>query len=390
MGRELTALDEALSDADLDGFLFHSHRTSNQYYLSGFDAPDPFVSLYADGGVHLLVSGLEYGRATQSRAETVSRTSEYDARELEAEYGSLQGTARAIAAFLADRGVDGVLVQNEFPTGTADGLRDNGVTVRVDEEDVIADIRAGKTDTEIEHIRTAQRANEAAMERAETLLREATVDEGTLRHDGDPLTSERVSQEIEITLLRHGCALDDTIVASGADAADPHNRGSGPIEANVPIVVDIFPRDKDSKYHADMTRTFLKGEPGETVSEWYELTAEAKQAAFDVLEPGVTGREVHDAVCDVYEEADLPTLRSDDSTLTGFIHGTGHGIGLDVHEAPTVSLHGDTEFEPGHVVTIEPGLYDPEVGGIRIEDLVVVTEDGFENLTDYHHPFVLD
>jgi Xaa-Pro aminopeptidase len=390
MSRELSELEETLADADTGGFLFHGHEIANQYYLSGFDAPDPFVSLYADGGTHLLVSGLEYGRAqSESQAETVTRMAEYDARQLQSEYGRVEGTARMITAFLDEHGVDSVLVPTDFPAGTADGLREQDIEVSIDEDDVIAEIRAVKTDTEVEHIQRAQRANEAAMERAETLLREAIVEDGQLYHDDEVLTSERVSQEIEITLLRHGCALDETIVASGADAADPHNRGSGPIEANVPIVVDIFPQDKESRYHADMTRTFCKGEPEETAREWYDLTAEAKAAAFDVLEAGVTGSDVHDAVCDVYEDAGLPTLRSDGSAETGFIHGTGHGIGLEVHESPTVSPTGDTELEPGHVVTIEPGLYDPDVGGIRIEDLVVVTEDGFNNLTHYHHPFVL-
>jgi len=390
MHPDLAALDEALADAGADGFLFHSHETSNQYYLSGFDAPDPFVSLYADGDVHLLVSSLEYGRATSSRAESAARFTEYDARDLRSEYGQIEGMARAVEAFLTDHEVDDVLVSTDFPIATADGLRGQDVGVVIDEDDVIREIRAVKTDEEVEHIRTAQRANETAMERAETLLREATVTDGILRLDGEPLTSERVKREIEITLLKHDCALDDTIVASGADAADPHERGSGPIEAGVPIVVDIFPRHKPSKYHADMTRTFLKGEPSETVREWYDLTAEAKQAAFDVIEPGITGREVHDVVCEVYEDAGLPTLRSEPSSNTGFIHGTGHGIGLDVHENPSISLTEDTELEPGHVVTVEPGLYDPDVGGIRIEDLVVVTEDGFENLTEYHHPFVLE
>ena len=137
-----------------------------------------------------------------------------------------------------------------------------------------------------------------------------------------------------------------------------------------------------------MTRTFCVGEPSDTVREWYDLTAEAKTAAFEALEPGATGAEVHDAVCDVYEDAGLPTLRSDDRAETGFIHSTGHGVGLDVHELPRLSPNGG-ELEPGHVVTIEPGLYDPAVGGVRIEDLAVVTEDGYENLTDYEQRLVL-
>ena len=137
-----------------------------------------------------------------------------------------------------------------------------------------------------------------------------------------------------------------------------------------------------------MTRTFCHGSPSETLREWYDLTAEAKAAALDAVEPGASGAEVHDAACDVYEDADLPTLRSEPTTETGFIHSTGHGVGLDVHELPGVAPGAD-DLEPGHVVTIEPGLYDPDVGGVRIEDIVVVTEDGYENLTDYEETLIL-
>jgi len=280
-------------------------------------------------------------------------------------------------------------VPPRFPLRTADGLRARGVSVTADTDGTVTEIRATKTEEEIDHVRAAQRANEASMATAEALLREASVDDdGTLTHEGGPLTSERVKEEIEVTLLRHGCSLDETIVACGADAADPHDRGSGPLTAGEPIIVDIFPQDKTTKYHADMTRTFCKGEPTETVREWYDLTERAKRAAFDALEPGATGEDVHDAVCDIYESEGLPTLRSDDRAETGFIHSTGHGVGLDVHELPRLASSGG-DLEPGHIVTIEPGLYDPEIGGIRIEDIAVVTEDGYENLTEYEQRLVV-
>ncbi len=383
MEPDLSELD-AFLDGEADGYLIDADASdSNQRYLSGFDAPDPFFTLY-DGETHLLVSGLEYGRAeTESRAESVSRYADYDYQ-----YGSSEERHRMLADFLGAHGVSSVAVPARFPLATADGLREHDLSVEAETDDVLTGIRAVKTDEEIEFIREAQRANENAMGRAETLLREATVEDGRLVHDGEPLTSERVRTEIEIALLREGCALDETIVACGADAADPHDRGSGPLEAGEPIVIDIFPRNKDSKYHADMTRTFSVGVPSERAREWYDRTAEAKEAALAVVEPGVTGEEVHDAVCDVYEEAGLPTLRDDPSSETGFIHSTGHGIGLDVHELPRLAPGGE-ELKPGHVITVEPGLYDPDVGGIRIEDLVVATDEGYENLTDYPEEFVI-
>jgi Xaa-Pro aminopeptidase len=390
--RDLAPLDDRL-DGDLDGYLVDADATdSDQRYLSGFDAPDPFVSLYVpsrDGrdtetGVHLLVSSLEYGRARkESSAASVSRLVDYDCRARIAEHGSVVGRARTLATFLADHAAGSVLVPADFPLGEADALREAGVDVTPDGTDVVTTIRATKTPTEIGHVREAQRANEAAMAAAERLLGGSTVaSDGTLQYDGETLTSERIKEEIEITLLRHGCGLDETIVACGADAADPHDRGSGPLRADESVIVDVFPRSKETKYHADMTRTFVKGDASPELRHRFEVTDAARRAALDAVEPGVTGEAVHDVVCDVYEEAGYPTLRSDPETEVGFIHSTGHGVGLDVHELPRVSPDGG-ELQPGHVVTIEPGLYDPSVGGVRIEDLVVVTEDGHENLTDY-------
>jgi Xaa-Pro aminopeptidase len=390
MEPDLSALDAFLDENDYDGYLVHADSDdSTQYYLSGFDAPDPFVTLY-DGEVRLLFHrSLEFGRAKrEARAAIVERSIDYGYGEYSEGYDPHEASYRVLADFLDAYDVDSVAVPPRFPTHVADGLRDRDVGVTADREDTVTDIRSVKTDEETENIREAQVANEAAMRAAEDLIAAAEVRDGTLYHDGEPLTSEAVKTEIEVTLLRHGCALDETIVACGADAADPHDRGSGPLEADEAIIVDIFPQDKATKYHADMTRTFCKGEPDETVREWYDLTEDAYRAALDAVEPGVTGADVHDAACDVYEDAGLPTLRSDEGTETGFIHSTGHGVGLDVHENPSIAPGGE-ELEPGHVITIEPGLYDPGVGGVRIEDLVVVTEDGHENLTDYRVEFTV-
>ena len=389
MDPDLSGLDAYLEDIGVDGYLIHAASTdANQYYLSGFDAPDPFLTLY-DGSVHLLPRGLEYSRAkSESRAETVSRYADYDYRELATKHGPTEARDRVFAAFLADRGVGSVAAPERFPLGIADGLRERGVAVAVDEEDAIGELRARKTDAEVEHIRDAQRATETAMARAEGLIADATVEDGLLIRDGDVLTSEWVTRAIETSLLEQGYALEETIVACGSDAADPHDRGSGPLAVGESIVVDIFPQSKASKYHADMTRTFCRGEPGNELREWYELTDAALEAALSAVEPGATGAAVHDAACEVYEQAGLPTLRTDETAETGFIHSTGHGVGLEVHERPSVGRDGP-ELAPGHVITIEPGLYDPAVGGVRIEDLVVVTEDGFENLTDYEKQLVV-
>jgi len=391
-----TRLDDRLADLETDGYLIDAAQDdANQLYLSGFTGPDPFLTLYADGEIHVLVSGLEYGRArTESTADSVDRHADYDY-----EYGGREARNDMYARFVREKGVESVSMPPRGPVGTADALRDRGIDVVVDSDDRLGEVRAVKTDEEIEAIREAQRANEAAMRAAEALIADADVagedapvdgdvEPGTLLHDGEPLTSERVTEEIEVTLLRHGCALDQTIVAGGAQAADPHDRGSGPLRAHEAIIVDIFPRSKATKYNADMTRTFCVGEPSDRLREWYDLTERALDAALDAIEPGATGEDVHAAACAVYEAAGEPTFRTDPETETGFIHSTGHGVGLDVHEAPRLASGGG-ELTPGQVVTVEPGLYDPDVGGVRIEDIVVVTEDGYENLTEYPIEFVV-
>ncbi|MDR5674143.1 Xaa-Pro peptidase family protein [Halalkaliarchaeum sp. AArc-GB] len=394
MRPNLAQLDAHLSAEDAHAYLIEADSDdANQLYLSGFDASDPFVTTYvADKSeTQLLVSGLEYGRAKkESRAGRVFRHADFGF-----EYGDREARYDMYVSFLsrvadAEASELTVAVPSSFPLGSAEQLRERGVELVVDDDDTIGGMRAVKTDEEIDHVRDAQRANEAAMRTAEGLIAAADVDEtGTLVSDGEPLTSEEVRSEIEITLLRHGCSLDETIVACGSGAADPHDRGSGPLSAGEPIIVDIFPKSKATGYHSDMTRTFSKGQPSETIREWYDLTREALEAALDAVEPGATGAEVHGAACEVYETAGEPTLRSDPETETGFIHSTGHGVGLDVHESPSLSPSGG-ELEAGHVITVEPGLYDPAHGGVRIEDIVVVTEDGYENLTEYPIELVVE
>lgn len=385
MDIDRSRLDGAMADANVDGHLLDAGAASaDQRYLSGFDAEDPFVTLYTGEETVLLVSSMEYGRAQdESRATAIRRYAAYDRQSLVDEYGPSEGRARAIAAFLEDFDVEAVSTNQRFPLQTADVLRDVGITVKPDETDAVGRIRASKTPEEVADVRAAQRANERAMRAAEAMLADADVVDGVLEYDGAPLTSERVRHAIEATLLEDGCGLDETIVASGQASATPHDRGSGQIHADEPVIVDIFPRDKTTRYHSDMTRTFVRGEASETIAEFHDLTRRAKRAALDAVEPGATGADVHDAVCDVYEDAGYPTLRSDETTDRGFVHSTGHGVGLEVHERPHISRNGE-ELEPGHVITIEPGLYDPDVGGVRIEDIVVVTDDGYENLTDYH------
>ncbi len=389
MDPDLSALGVYLGDRGLDGYLVDATGSDpDQRYITGFGAPDPFISLFVDGEVHLLVRGLERELAREdSRASSVVSPAEVAAANPAIEGTPTVHNAAVIAAFLREHAVDSVAVPPRFPLKQADDLRNAGIRVEADEDGIVEEIRAIKTDEEVEYIRRAQAATEDAMARVEVLLADAAIDDGSLVLGGEPLTSERVKTEVRIGLLRAGYLLEDIIVAGGTDAAKPHDRGSGPLPAHAPIVVDIFPQDDTTRYHGDMTRTFCVGEPDDLAREWYDLTVVAQDAALDAIEPGESTTAVHDAACDVYEAADLPTNRSTPAAERGFIHGTGHGVGLALHERPRVSLEGG-QIRPGQVFSVEPGLYDPAVGGIRIEDLVVVTEDGYENLNDYERRLV--
>jgi Xaa-Pro aminopeptidase len=365
------------------------------YHLSGFLAPDPVICLRAAGKRYLAVSALEYGRA--EKEAPVDELVSFDELELIKLARELKSGARAFAAATANLlerlGAEGspVTVPPHFGVAYADELRARGFKIEADGRH-FADLRRVKTEQEILNIEEAQRAVEEACAHAVGILEEAEVaDDGGLRWRGETLTSELLRAEIEVELLRRGCAADEgTITAGGPQAADPHERGSGPLRAGEAIILDIFPRTQESRYYADMTRTFVKGEPGAGLQKMYDAVLEAQETALSMIRAGVNGRDVHEKVSDILHEKGYKTGKHDqkpgEPLTEGFFHGTGHGVGLEVHEAPRVSTV-DEELRAGDVVTVEPGLYEPGVGGVRIEDLVVITEEGCRNLTNFSKEF---
>jgi Xaa-Pro aminopeptidase len=365
------------------------------YHLSGFLAPDPVICLRAAGKKHLAVSALEYGRAEkEAPADELVSFDELDLIKLAKELKSGARAFAAAAAKLVERaGAEGspIAVPPHFGVAYADELRARGLRIEPDGR-LFAELRRVKTPQEVSHIEEAQRAVEEACAHAVGILEEAEVSgDGTLSWRGETLTSEILRSEIDIDLLRRGCTSDEgTIAAGGAQAADPHESGSGPLRAGEAIILDIFPRNGESRYYADMTRTFVKGEPDEKLEKMYDAVLEAQETALSMIRAGVNGRDVHDKVSDILHERGYKTGKHDqkpgEPLTEGFFHGTGHGVGLELHEAPRVST-ADEELKSGDVVTVEPGLYEPGVGGVRIEDLVVVTEDGCRNLTDFPKRF---
>ena len=359
------------------------------YYLSGFLAPDPVIFVQVDGEKSLAVSSLEYGRAQNLEGvDNLFSFEELEVNRLARELKSGHRAYAAAAAGMLERlGADSVTVPPGLGVLYADELRGRGIEVSP-EPKLFADLRRVKTEEEISRIEETQRAVEAACAWAVKIIEESGVREhGILHYEERPLTSEFLRSEIEIELLRHGCAADaGTITAGGIQSADPHEQGHGPLRAGEPIILDIFPVNKENRYYADMTRTVVKGEPDEELQKMYDAVRESQEAALGMIRAGVNGKDVHQKVSDILHERGYKTIVHDQQEgrpLTeGFFHGTGHGLGLEIHESPRVSP-ADEELKAGDVVTVEPGLYDHEIGGVRIEDLVVVTEDGCRNLTDF-------
>jgi Xaa-Pro aminopeptidase len=283
-----------------------------------------------------------------------------------------------------DLGIEHAVVPPSFPLGHADHLRAVGIEVTV-ERDQFENRRRSKNETEIAGIRRAQRACEAALDASRELLRKAQPNGAGLEVDGEPLTCERIKRVIEDVFADHGVEGSDMIVAHGAQTAVGHNMGSGQIAANEPIVFDLFPRDKATGCYSDMTRTYVVGEPSDEVKEWHALVKRALETSTAGVKPGVNGRALFEQVCDQFQEAGFKTqLNKDPGEVLedGFFHSLGHGVGLEVHELPSLGRSGH-ELVPGDVVTIEPGLYRSGYGGLRLEDIVLVTKDGYEVLTDY-------
>jgi Xaa-Pro aminopeptidase len=373
-----------LDQHDLDGFLFVGDSMSNadMYYLSHFLAGDRFALLLSSKST-LLVSSMEKGRAEkESCAEECFSTSSYRIRELLAEHGNpMDAYCHVLKDFLQEHDIGHLGVPFDFPAGIYEHLIwDFSVDIM---DSPAAGWRAVKSPVEQKAIAATQRSCERAMRRAIHLIASSEPQGEILYRQGEPLTSEMVRAAIEVSLLEDGCEAADTIVAGGRQAADPHARGTGPLIAHSPIVIDIFPRDKTSRYFADMTRTVLRGEAAPEVTEIYEAVRMAQDAGLKAISAGVSGQQVHFQVSQAFNDLGFTEREGQ-----GFTHSTGHGVGLDVHERPSLGDLGEALLND-QVVTVEPGLYYPDIGGVRLEDLVVVRDKGHENLTHFERQLVL-
>ena len=348
--------------------------------------PDPFLYAERDGVKHIQISSMEVPRLAALGLFELHPGEEYGVDELIAgglSYPEIR--AELVLRAVKSIGVTNAVVPETFPLWLADRLRGEGVELTAD-GDFFDARRRVKTAAELAGMRRAQRAAEAGMDTVRDLLRRATANGDGLQLDGEPLTVERVKSAMSQTFAAHGTTAEEFIVAPGAQGAVGHDMGSGPIQAGVPIVVDIWPRDNESFIFCDMTRTFVVGDVPDDVREWHRLCKEALDRAISEIKDGAAGRAIFDGTCEIFEGAGEPTQRTKEPgkpLANGFFHGLGHGVGLEVHEEPGMGLASKRPLMAGDVITVEPGCYRQGYGGVRLEDLVLVTAGGAENLTQY-------
>jgi Xaa-Pro aminopeptidase len=352
--------------------------------------PDSFAYLEREGRRAVAIHSLEVPRVRADAPELeILPTARLGEDELYA--AGKQGAEVELELVLRacrEVGIRRATVPPAFPLEQADFLRSNGVEVVVDRE-LFEGRRRAKNARELQGIRNAQRACEAALDEARALLRAAKPNGGGLEVDGQPLTSGRLKRAIEGVFMQFDVEGGDMIVSHGPQTAVGHDEGSGQIQPDEPIVFDLFPRDKATGCYADMTRTYVVGEPSAELQEWHRLVEEALHRSTAEIRAGVNGRALFELVCGLFQDAGYKTQlnkQPGEVLEDGFFHSLGHGVGLEVHELPSMGRTGH-DLVTGDVVTIEPGLYRAGYGGLRLEDLVLVTDDGYEVLTNY--PYAL-
>ena len=363
-----------------------SIRSPEMRHEMPLPVPDPFLYLEQDGSRTVVASAFELQRIGEAAPGVEPLAPEaYGLDDLLRDGMSRdEAELECYVRLLHERGVTEASVPPTFPLELADHLRANGIDVLADRA-LFAGRRRRKNAQEIEGLRRAQRACEAALDVARAMLRGAEHDDGVLTLDGEPLTSERLKLEIERVFGEHGAVADEFIVAHGPQTAVGHELGSGALRPGEPIVFDLFPRDRVTGIYSDMTRTYVVGEISDELREWHRLCKEALDRVVAAVKPGVNGRELMQLACDLFHEHGYKTQlhkESGEVLDSGFFHGLGHGVGLEVHEKPALSRSGD-DLVPGDVITLEPGLYRAGYGGVRLEDILIVTEGGAEVVTDY-------
>lgn len=347
-------------------------------YPTGFFAPDPFLFIQKGPRRILVMSDLEMDRAR--RQASVDRVLSWAklAKAIQTA-GKTPTVADVIARALADLGLRRVEVPRSFPLGLARDLAARRVRLQIVPEPFWPE-REIKRPGEVRAIVASLRAAEAGLEAGLEALRSCRIGrDGALRRDGRPFLAEDLRAAVNTRILAEGCVPSHTICAPGDQAVDPHEEGQGPIRAHAPVVMDIFPRSEKTGYFGDLTRTVVRGRASERLREVYALVEEGVRLGHRSLRAGADGQAIHRAIQALFDARGYTTgVKA--GRMQGFFHGTGHGLGLEIHEAPSLSTR-PSILRAGHVVTVEPGLYYVGLGGVRIEDVAVVTKRGSRNLT---------
>ena len=370
--------------------LLYADSTTNpdQRYFGRIPVPDPFISFRAGHRKICVVGALEFGRVKRGSAFDVVLPLEVWHQRARERWPTRRIGPAEVIVLLAERyRINAFSVPGDFPTGVAFKLLDQGLRL-IPATGMIFPEREIKSAAEAEAIRAGNRCAALGIGAAENLLRRARIKGGWLYHQGRKLTSEDLKFAIETACMGAGGVSLDTIAAGGDQACDPHETGHGPLRANDLIIVDVFPRITATGYHGDMTRTFLRGRASEAQRRLVATVRAAQQAALAAIHAGVNGRDVHRRVEEYFTAEHYPTRHTPRGS-TGFFHGTGHGLGLAVHELPRITGTTDYELKAGAVVTVEPGLYYPGLGACRIEDVVQVTPARPKLLSRYPYDWEL-
>jgi len=361
--------------------------SADLFYLTRFRAPDPVIWLESGGATILILSDLEIDRgrrtARASRCLPLSPLARLARRRL----GRSPTAGDVAAVALSDMGVVSVEVPASFPAAHYLALREAGLDVRVAAGPFVPR-RRRKTRAEVAEMRRCQRAGEEGITLAASMIAKARPRGRRLLLEGSPLTSERVKRAVTLLLMEKGLQAAGLIVAGSPEQTSmPHDTGSGPLRPDQPIILDFFPRSLSSGYHGDETRTVVRGKPSPRIAAMMAAVTEAELRGARMLGPGARGAEIHARVEEFMTREGFPTSRGGKHP-SGFFHGLGHGLGLEIHEPPSLS-HPETVLEEGDVVTMEPGLYYPRLGGVRHENLYHVVKGGAEPLSSLDLPFVL-
>jgi Xaa-Pro aminopeptidase len=365
-----------------------TERSPDMLYFGRVSVPDAFIAFGLRGKKYAVVSALEFGRVKKvSDFDVVLPLERFLQRARELWPQRKVGAAEVIYLLAKDHRQSRFTVPDDFPAAIYEKLYELGLDVTVADQPLFP-ARELKTPAEAAAIREGNRCSALGFAAAEKLLRASKPRGRTLVHRGEVLTSEKLKFAIEVACLEAGAVSANTIVAGGDQACDPHERGSGPLRPGELIIIDIFPRVTRTGFHGDMTRTFLRGRASDAQRAIVAAVRAAQLAALRAIRANVNGRDVHRKVVEVFATRGFETKHTPQGSV-GFFHGTGHGLGLAVHEAPRLSGSVDSTLKKGAVVTVEPGLYYPGIGGCRIEDVVQVTTARPKMLSRYHYDWEL-